>query len=127
MARRPEARGWSNAFCRSRSGSENPWHGGPHLFSVRKPFHRRVADELDALATRTGGGYAGGFMDQPFNWRTEYGRAVWNLGWQPGMWIDDLELLLVICDRLGLVRPRLTAGEQATRAFGALDRHKMSR
>lgn len=50
-------------------------------------------------------------MEEPFTWQTEYGCAVWNLGWQPGMWIDDLELFLVICDQLDLARPTLAADE----------------
>ncbi|MCK6564687.1 MAG: hypothetical protein L6Q80_08060 [Dehalococcoidia bacterium] len=96
---------WSVVFRKSKTVGDNSWHYGPHLVAVRRPYHHMVANELDTMATRRGGGYAGSFMDTPFVWTTQYGSAVQNLGWQPGIWVDDMELLLVLCDRLGLQRP----------------------
>jgi hypothetical protein len=82
-----------------------------------------VQDVLDSLGRHYFGG-GPGHGDNALNWwETPWGRAEHQTGWGgERMWVDDLELLLVLCDRLGLRRPRFSEAERAAGALGRLAR-----
>lgn len=95
---------WSEVFRRSASGRGRPEGNLRHLFAVRASYQETVVDHLDQLAQRGGGG-SPGCGSSEYSWTTQWGRAELCHGWGSGMWVDDLELLLVLCDRLGISRP----------------------
>ena len=105
---------WGKVFRTSTSR-----YGG-HKWAVRRPYQDSVESALSRVgrSSRSGGPGFDGWREF---WTTPYGPAeACGGGFFSGMWVDDIELLLYLCERMNLTRPRFADEELAKKALEKL-------